>query len=50
MEFRQVAEMLGEHISEEEVENVFKKTDYDQDGFLTAEDFYCIMTHKPLWG
>jgi Ca2+-binding EF-hand superfamily protein len=28
------------------VENIFYKTDGDDDGFITAEDFYSVLTHK----
>ena len=38
---------LGEHLSDDEIEKIFSKTDQDGDGFVTAEDFYNILTHKP---
>lgn len=28
---------------------MFKKADLDDDGFVTEEDFYNIMTHKVYW-
>jgi hypothetical protein len=28
---------------------MFAKADLDDDGFVTAEDFYNIMTHKVYW-
>lgn len=28
---------------------MFVKGDLDDDGFVTAEDFYNIMTHKVYW-
>lgn len=39
-----MAQELGEYLTEEEVEKIFAKTDLDGDGFVTAEDFYTIMT------
>lgn len=40
---------LGEHLSDDEIEKIFSKTDLDGDGYVTAEDFYNIMTHKAYW-
>ena len=28
---------------------MFVKADLDDDGFVTADDFYNIMTHKVYW-
>lgn len=28
---------------------MFSKADLDDDGFVTAEDFYNIMTHRVYW-
>ena len=28
---------------------MFAKADLDDDGFVTAEDFYNIMTHRVYW-
>jgi hypothetical protein len=28
---------------------MFVKADLDDDGFITADDFYNIMTHKVYW-
>lgn len=42
-ELRDVALMLGEDMSEEELEDMFKKADGDNDGFVTADDFYTII-------
>ena len=39
-----MAQELGEYLTEEEVEKIFAKTDMDSDGYVTAEDFYTIMT------
>jgi Ca2+-binding EF-hand superfamily protein len=44
-----VAVELGQHLSDDEIEKIFSKTDLDGDGYVTAEDFYSIMTHKPYW-
>ena len=40
-----MAEELGEHLDDEEVDKIFVKTDFDQDGYITAEDFYSVMAH-----
>jgi len=45
-EFRQVAAELGEHLTDEEVDKIFQKTDYDQDGYITAEDFYGVIAQR----
>jgi len=37
---------LGESLTDDEIENIFVKADKDEDGFVTAEDFYTIMTPK----
>lgn len=29
--------------------SIFKKADRDDDGFVTLEDFYNIVTHKVYW-
>lgn len=48
-EFKHVAVELGEHLSDDEIEKIFSKTDLDGDGYVTADDFYNIMCHKPYW-
>ncbi len=48
-QFKQVAIELGQHLSDDEIEKIFSKTDQDGDGYVTSEDFYCIMTNKPQW-
>ena len=40
---------LGENMSDDEWNHVFNKADLDDDGFVTADDFYNIMTHKVYW-
>ena len=44
-----MAQDLGEDLSEEEIQHMFTKADLDDDGFVTAEDFYNIMTHRVYW-
>jgi Ca2+-binding EF-hand superfamily protein len=41
-----VAAELGEHLTDEEVDKIFQKTDYDQDGYITAEDFYSVIAQR----
>ena len=36
-------------MTEEEIGKMFVKADLDDDGFVTAEDFYNIMTHRVYW-
>lgn len=45
-EFKQVAEELGENLTDDEVDKIFTKADFDQDGYITAEDFYTVMCHR----
>jgi Ca2+-binding EF-hand superfamily protein len=40
---------LGEDLSEDEIQHMFTKADLDDDGFVTMEDFYNIMTHRVYW-
>ena len=41
-----VAEELGEHLTDDEIDKIFQKTDFDQDGYITAEDFYTVMAER----
>ena len=41
-----MAAELGEHLTDEEVDKIFQKTDYDQDGYITAEDFYNVIAQR----
>lgn len=49
MELKKVAQDLGEDMSDEELDKMFAKADLDDDGFVTADDFYNIMTHRVYW-
>ena len=49
LELKKVAKELGEDLTEEELEHMFSKADLDDDGFVTGDDFYNIMTHKVYW-
>ncbi len=40
---------MGEDLTDEEIEKIFTKADLDDDGFVTADDFYNILTHKVYW-
>lgn len=33
-------------MTDEEVDRIFQKTDYDQDGYITAEDFYAVIAQR----
>jgi Ca2+-binding EF-hand superfamily protein len=48
-ELKKIATDLGENLPEEELTHIFSKADLDDDGFVTADDFYNIMTHKVYW-
>ena len=40
---------MGEDLTDEEIEKMFVKADLDDDGFVTSDDFYNIMTHRVYW-
>jgi Ca2+-binding EF-hand superfamily protein len=46
---KKVARDLGEDLTDEEIEHIFFKADLDDDGFVNADDFYNILTHKVYW-
>jgi Ca2+-binding EF-hand superfamily protein len=48
-ELKKVAQELGEDLTEDELIHIFAKADLDEDGFVTSDDFYNIMTHKVYW-
>jgi Ca2+-binding EF-hand superfamily protein len=48
-DLKKVIDDLGEDMSEEEVIQMFKKADLDDDGFVTQDDFYNMMTHRVYW-
>lgn len=39
-----MAAELGEHLTDDEVDKIFQKADFDNDGYITAEDFYQVMS------
>lgn len=49
MELKKVAQDLGEDLTDEEIEKMFIKADLDDDGLITVDDFYNIMTHRVYW-
>lgn len=49
LELKKVAQDLGEELTEEEIQDMFTRADLNDDGFVTAEDFYNIMTHRVYW-
>ena len=49
LELKKVAAELGEKLNEEDLVHMFTKADLDDDGFVTGDDFYNIMTHKVYW-
>lgn len=49
MELKRVAQDLGEDMTEQQLEKMFAKADLDDDGFVTSDDFYNIMTHRVYW-
>lgn len=45
---RRVAEQLGESITEQEIQELIARADLDQDGLISEEEFYALMTKK-VW-
>lgn len=43
---RRVAQQLGENISDEEIDELIVRADVDQDGLVSEEEFYTIVTRK----
>ena len=48
-DLKKVAQDLGEDLTDEELQGMFTKADLDEDGFVTQEDFYNILTHRVYW-
>ena len=44
---RRIAQELAENISEEELQELITRADLDQDGLVSEDEFYSIMT-RPL--
>lgn len=44
---RRIAQELSENISEEELQELITRADLDQDGLVSEDEFYSIMT-RPL--
>jgi Ca2+-binding EF-hand superfamily protein len=49
LELKKVAHDIGEDPTDEEIQHMFHNADLDGDGFVTADDFYNIMTHRVYW-
>ena len=43
---RRVAQDLGENITDEEIDELIRRADLDQDGLVSEEEFYIILTRK----
>jgi centrin-1 len=43
---RRVAEQLGESVTEQEIQELIARADLDQDGLVSEEEFYALMTKK----
>ena len=48
-ELKKLSQELGENLTDDEISHIFSKADLDEDGFVTGDDFYNIMTHKAYW-
>lgn len=48
-ELKKVAKELGEDLTDDELDKMFVKADLDDDGFVSSDDFYNILTHKVYW-
>jgi Ca2+-binding EF-hand superfamily protein len=47
-DLKDTARDLGEDLTDDEIERIFKAADLDNDGYVSAEDFYNIVTKKPF--
>ena len=45
-ELKRVSSDLGDDLTDEEIKVMFRKADLDDDGFVTFEDFYNMMTGR----
>lgn len=45
-EFKRVSTDLGDDLTDDEIKVIFRKADLDDDGFVTFEDFYNMMTGR----
>lgn len=45
-ELKRVSSDLGDDLTDEEIKVIFRKADLDDDGFVTFEDFYNMMTGR----
>jgi len=43
---KRIAQELGENISDEEINELIHRADTDQDGLVSEEEFYTIVTRK----
>ncbi|EGR31049.1 hypothetical protein IMG5_118850 [Ichthyophthirius multifiliis] len=48
-ELKQISVDLGEEMTDDELLKMFKKADLDDDGYVTIDDFYNIITGKVYW-
>ena len=46
---RKVGQELGEEFTEDDLLRWFRNADLDDDGFVTQDDFYNMMTHRVYW-
>jgi Ca2+-binding EF-hand superfamily protein len=44
-DMKKVAEELNENLTDEEIEKMVLKADSDEDGLLTADDFYSVLVN-----
>lgn len=45
-DLKDVVRDLGEDLNDDEIERIFRAADEDNDGYVTNEDFYNIVTKK----
>ena len=43
-----VAEQVGDQVTDDELGDIVLKNDMDNDGTLTFEDFYAVLTKKAI--
>ena len=48
-DLRRIAKDLGEMQDDNTLQDMIERADYDQDGLVSEEEFYNLMTKKSMW-
>lgn len=46
MDLKDVVRDLGENLEQDEIEHMFRKADFDEDGYVNEDDFYNIVSRR----